>query len=111
MCLGIPMQVISAEGHSAVCRGRNGLERIDMLRTGPLEAGQWVLTSLGAAREVIDAERAAQVESALDALAAVLSGEGDPVSIGALIDHHFADLVNREPQLPEFLRPKMEMET
>ena len=29
MCLGIPMQVITAEGHSAVCRGRNGLERID----------------------------------------------------------------------------------
>ena len=108
MCLGIPMQVITAEGHSAVCRGRNGLERIDTLMPGPLEAGQWVLTSLGAAREVIDATRAAQVESALDALSAVLSGAGD---VSALIDHHFADLVNREPQLPEFLRPKMEMET
>jgi hydrogenase expression/formation protein HypC len=108
MCLGIPMQVISAEGHAAVCRGRNGLERIDTLRTGPLEPGQWVLTSLGAAREIIDAERAAQVESALTALDAVLSGEGN---VSALIEHHFADLVNREPQLQEFLRPKMEMET
>jgi hydrogenase expression/formation protein HypC len=108
MCLGIPMQVVAAEAHSAVCRGRNGLERIDTLMTGPLEAGQWVLTSLGAAREVIDATHAAQVESALDALSAVLSGEGD---VSALIDHHFADLVNREPQLPEFLRPKMEMES
>ena len=108
MCLGIPMQVVSAEGHTAVCRGRNGLERVDTLRTGPLAAGQWVLSSLGAAREIIDAERAAQVESALDALTVVLSGEGD---VNALIAHHFADLVNREPQLPEFLRPKMEMET
>lgn len=109
MCLGIPMQVISAEGHAAVCRGRNGLERIDTLRTGPLAAGQWVLTSLGAAREIIDAERAAQVESALDALTVVLSGEGGDVN--ALIDRHFADLVNREPQLPEFLRPKTEMQS
>ena len=108
MCLGIPMQVVSAEGHAAVCRGRNGLERIDSLMTGPLAPGQWVLTSLGAAREIIDAERAAQVESALTALDAVLAGDGD---VSALIDHHFADLVNREPQLPEFLRPKMEMET
>lgn len=108
MCLGIPMQVISAEGHAAVCRGRNGLERIDTLMTGPLVAGQWVLTSLGAAREIIDAERAAQVESALTALDAVLSGGGD---VKALVDHHFADLVNREPQLPEFLRTGMEMET
>jgi hydrogenase expression/formation protein HypC len=108
MCLGIPMQVVSAGGHRAVCHGRNGVEHIDTLRTGPLEVGQWVLCSLGAAREVIDATRAAQVESALDALTAVLSGEGD---MSALIDRHFADLVNREPQLPEFLRPKMEMES
>jgi hydrogenase expression/formation protein HypC len=101
MCLGIPMQVVSAEGHTALCQGRNGVERIDTLMTGPLEPGQWVLTSLGAAREIIDEARAAQVESALDALSAVLSGEGD---VNALIDHHFADLVNREPQLPDFLR-------
>lgn len=107
MCLGIPMQVISAEGHAAVCRGRNGLERIDTLRTGPLVPGQWVLTSLGAAREIIDAERAAQVESALDALDAILTGECD---VDALIGSHFADLVDREPQLPDFLRPQVEME-
>jgi hydrogenase expression/formation protein HypC len=112
MCLGIPMQVIrvdGADGHSVVCCGRNGVERIDTLRTGPLEVGQWVLCSLGAAREVIDALRAAQIDAALDALTAVLSGEGDPDEMTALIDHHFSDLVNREPQLPEFLRPTMEV--
>ncbi len=107
MCLGIPMQVVTAEGHSAVCRGRGGLARIDTLITGSLEPGQWVLTSLGAAREIIDEVRAAQVASALDALAAVLAGDGD---VNAMIGHHFADLVGREPQLPDFLRPTMEME-
>jgi hydrogenase expression/formation protein HypC len=108
MCLGIPMQVVSADGASAVCYGRNGLERVDTLRTGPLEPGQWVLCALGSAREVIDGARASQVDSALDALNAILTGEGD---VDALIGSHFADLVNREPQLPEFLRPKMEMDT
>jgi hydrogenase expression/formation protein HypC len=102
------MQVVSADEHGAVCYGRNGLERVDTLRTGPLAPGQWVLCALGSAREVIDGVRASQVDSALDALNAVLSGDGD---VDALVGSHFADLVNREPQLPDFLRPKMEMET
>jgi hydrogenase expression/formation protein HypC len=38
---------------------------MDTMLTGPLEPGQWILGFLGAAREVIDAERAAQVEEAL----------------------------------------------
>jgi hydrogenase expression/formation protein HypC len=103
MCLGIPMQVLSVEDHTALCEGRNGVERVDTLMTGPLLPGQWVLCSLGAAREIIDAGRAAQVESALDALSAILAGEGDA---SQLVDLHFADLVNREPQLPDFLRGK-----
>ncbi len=103
MCLAIPMQVIRMEGTTALCQGRNGIERLDTLITGPLEAGQWVLGFLGAAREVVDAERAAQVEDALTALESILHGNG---STEALIHAGFADLVGREPQLPEFLRPK-----
>jgi hydrogenase expression/formation protein HypC len=70
--------------------------------TGPLEAGQWVLGFLGAAREVIDAERAAQVDDALAALESILHGDG---SNEVLVRAGFADLIDREPQLPEFLRP------
>jgi hydrogenase expression/formation protein HypC len=102
MCVGLPMEVVSAGAHQAVCRGRNGLERVDTLITGPLEPGQWVLCFLGAAREVIDAERARLVGAALDALDALANGQGDTA---ALIDSHFSDLVGREPQLPDFLRP------
>lgn len=91
------------EGSTALCQGRNGVERIDTLLTGDLEPGQWILSFLGAAREVIDAERAAQVAEALTALESLLHGEG---STEALIQSGFADLVAREPQLPEFLRPK-----
>ena len=90
------------EGSYAICESRNGVERLDTLLTGPLDAGQWVLGFLGAAREVIDAERAGQVADAVEALEALLQGRG---SDDALIEAGFADLVGREPQLPEFLRP------
>ncbi len=91
------------EGSFAVCLTTGGEERLDTLLTGPLEPGQWVLGFLGAAREVVDAERAAQITGALSALQSILNGQGDDVT--ALVDHHFADLVDREPQLPDFLRP------
>ncbi len=106
MCLALPMQVIRMEGTeggtSALCQGRNGIERMDTMLTGPLEPGQWVLCFLGAVREVIDAERAAQVEEALVALESILQGG---CNNDELIHAAFADLIDREPQLPEFLRP------
>lgn len=104
MCLALPMQVIRMEGSTALCGGRNGIERMDTMLTGPLEAGQWILGFLGAAREVIDAERAAQVEEALVALESILQGGGNN---DELIHAAFADLIDREPQLPEFLRPNL----
>jgi hydrogenase expression/formation protein HypC len=108
MCLAVPMEVVRMEGTFAICEGRNGIERMDTTLTGVLEPGQWVLCFLGAAREVIDAERAAQVEEALCGLESILAGSragADQSSIDDLVNSHFVDLVNREPQLPEHLRP------
>ena len=96
MCLGIPMQVLESGEFFARCIGRHGEARIDLLLVGEQPAGTWLLTFLGAAREIIDAERAAAIDAALAALAAVGRGETD-------FDAFFADL-NREPQLPAFLR-------
>jgi hydrogenase expression/formation protein HypC len=98
MCLGIPMQVIEAGENSALCEGRNGRQLINTMLVGQVEAGQWLMTFLDAAREVIDAERAALVNAALDGLQAVNAGEE------VNLDLFFADLVNREPALPDFLR-------
>jgi hydrogenase expression/formation protein HypC len=103
MCIAIPMRVLRMEGHTAVCEGRNGVERLDTLLTGRLQEGQWVLAFLGSVREAIDEERAAQVNGALDVLEAALQG-ADPARIGEFVADRFADLVGREPQLPEFLR-------
>lgn len=100
MCLGIPMQVLECGEHFARCQGPNGEVRIDIALVGEQPEGAWLLTFLNAAREVIPAERAEMILSALDALEAAQSGEVN-------FDAFFADL-NREPQLPEFLRPKNE---
>ena len=92
------MQVMEAHENSAVCEGRNGRMLINTMLLEKVEVGQWLLTFLDAGREVIDAERAALVNAALDGLQAV--SEGGEVDL----DRFFADLVNREPTLPDFLR-------
>ena len=98
MCLGIPVQVIDCGEHFARCRSRVGEVVIDIRLVGAQPPGAWLLCFRDAAREVIDAERAAAISAALDALAAVDSGASD-------LSAFFADL-DREPQLPEFLRTK-----
>lgn len=96
MCLGLPVQVIECGEHFARCQGRQGEVRIDIALVGEQAPGTWLLCFLDAAREVIQAERAAAVNAALDAVHA--AGEG-----GTDFSAFFADL-DREPQLPDFLR-------
>lgn len=96
MCLGVPMKVLSCSGLIADCSGRSGMSRIDLALVGSQPPGTWLLSFLGAAREVIDAERARVVGAALDALDALQDGQTDLAGF-------FADL-DREPQLPDFLK-------
>ncbi len=98
MCIGIPMRVIEPRSRYALCAGGGETREIDMALVGGQPAGVWVLVFLDAAREVISAEDAARIGDALKALALVARGEAD-------VDHLFADLIGREPELPEHLRP------
>ena len=95
------MQVVEIEGVFAWCEGRNGLSRINTMLLGSVAPGQWLLTFLDTAREAIDSERAVLINSALDALSVVANG-------GTNFDDCFADLIGREPQLPDFLKEKTE---
>jgi len=106
MCVGIPMRVESVEGAFAWCEGRVGRRRIDTLLVGEVAPGDWLLTFLDGARERLSAERAGEIDRALDALDAALSGIVDP----AALDAFFPDLAGREPELPEFLRPATKRE-
>ena len=91
------MQVVSVEGRWARCRGRDGDQMIDLCLVGDVQPGTWLMTFLDAARSVMTAEEAARSIAALDALAAVLAGTDD-------VSTYFADLIDREPQLPDFLK-------
>jgi hydrogenase expression/formation protein HypC len=101
MCIGVPMQLVEPAGtSSAWCHGRSGRALIDLALVGMQPPGTWLLTFAGAAREVMDPEAAARTDAALDALEAVLAGDTSTV------EDAFADLIAREPQLPEHLRPR-----
>jgi hydrogenase expression/formation protein HypC len=100
MCLGIPMRLTEIDGAYAVCEGRGERRRVDIRLIDAPEAGDWVLVFHAVARERLSEERARDVGSALDALEAALAGETD-------LDRHFADLVDREPELPEHLRKEL----
>lgn len=97
MCVGIPMQVLRCDGLVALCTGRGGERRLDLSLVGEQPPGTWLLAFLDAAREVIDADAAAQINTALDGLEAAMNGETD-------LTRFFADLIDRPPELPAFLR-------
>jgi len=98
MCIGVPMQIVQSQELVAICRNdeEQRQEKVDMSLIGPQPEGTWVLVFMGAAREVIAPEALDQVLQARKAMAAALNGES--------VDEFFADLVNREPELPDFLK-------
>ena len=97
MCIGMPLQVVEAEGSFAWCEADDERERLDMMLVGEQPVGTWVLGFHGAARQVLSDTEAAQARNGRRALAAVLGGD-------ACVDDFFADLVGREPELPAHLR-------
>ncbi len=74
MCIGIPMQVIEADGRHALCEGRGERRRIHTALVGEVAPGDWLLVFQGDARERIDASRAAEVNVALDLVASAMQG-------------------------------------
>ena len=95
MCLGLPLRIVSVEGIAAVASDGNRTETIDLSLVGDVRPGNWVLTFLGAAREVISAEDARAIGDALAGLERVMAG-GD-------LGDAFADLDARGPELPPHL--------
>jgi hydrogenase expression/formation protein HypC len=97
MCIGLPMQIVEPRGRRALASLGGELREIDLALVGEQPAGAWVLVFLDAAREVISADQAQKTHDALKAVALVMQGETS-------VDHLFADLIGREPELPEHLR-------
>jgi len=97
MCIGIPMQVTVQYEDSATCIYHGQQSVVDTMLVGSQPVGTWLLVFLGTAREVLSEQKARQIADALEAMRLAMQGDNH-------IDHLFPDLVNREPQLPEFLK-------
>ncbi len=97
MCIGLPMRVVKMQGTHALCEVDGKQELIDMILVGEQAEGTWILNFLGAAREVLTEENALNIKQALNAIQNVMSGDSQ-------IEHLFADLIDREPVLPEHLK-------
>ncbi|MEL6205845.1 MAG: HypC/HybG/HupF family hydrogenase formation chaperone [Pseudomonadota bacterium] len=95
MCVGIPLQIRSCTGLAATASDGSRRETLDMSLVGPQPAGTWVLSFLGAAREVISDDEARLIAEALAGLERVMAG-GD-------LGDAFADLDGRTPSLPPHL--------
>jgi hydrogenase expression/formation protein HypC len=69
------MQVLSVEPGFALVQGRGETRRIKTTLIGDCTAGDWLLTFIDDAREVISAGRAQEVNATLDLLQAVMEGD------------------------------------
>lgn len=96
MCLGLPMTVVETDDFSALCDRRGETRRISTLLVGRQEVGAHLLVHLDNAVRQLDPAEAEAIDRALDGLAAA--------SEGGAFEHLFADLIDREPELPEHLR-------
>lgn len=96
MCLGIPMQVVEADGATALCARREDRRRVSLALVGDVAIGAHVLVHGDAAIRLLDEDEAALVDDAIRCLEA--ARDGGP------IEGFFADLTGREPELPPHLR-------
>ena len=96
MCIGIPMQIRSQDGLTALCAGRGEERRVSLYvpASNPSAPGSWSMSIPRSASSTRPRFRC--LNDALDALEAV--DRGDP------FEHLFADLIGREPQLPDHLK-------
>ena len=100
MCLGIPMRIIKLGDGRADCQDRDGgLRDVVTLLLDDPHVGDWVLVHLDNAMRTLDEVEADQISDALQAINAAMNGDS--------FEHLFADLIDREPQLPEGHRPHL----
>ena len=97
MCLGVPMLIVERDGLNAVCQAGDRREAVTLALTGPVDVGRHVLVYLGSALRELDADEAERITDALLAIDAAANGQP--------FDHLIQDLIDRDPQLPEHLRP------
>lgn len=80
MCIGLPVQVLQARpGHARVF-GRGREFEVNTALVGDCRPGDWLLIFLDSARERLSAERAAEVDAALDLVEQALASPASPAA-------------------------------
>ena len=74
MCMGIPMQVAHVDAGWAVVEGRGERKRVRTALINTPREGDWLLVHLDSAIEALSPARAAEVNEALDLVAAAMAG-------------------------------------
>lgn len=100
MCVGIPMQILSIDGIAGHVTNGKHHEVIDLSLTPDAQPGDWLLTFLGAAREIITEDEAQKITAALGGLQSLMQG-GD-------LGDAFADLEETGPRLPAHLQAALD---
>lgn len=100
MCLGVPMQLLAIDGIAGHATDGRHHELIDLSLTPDAVTGDWVLSFLGAAREILSADEADRIAAALGGLRSLMQG-GD-------LGDAFADLEDSGPRLPEHLQAALD---
>ncbi len=102
MCLGVPLQVIRVDdagrAHCSVGDGEAPRVVDTLLLDQPPRTGQWLLVHVHIAIRTLGGEEAMAIRNALTAVTSAARGEA--------YEHLIADLVDREPELPDHLKPK-----
>ncbi|OYU95846.1 MAG: hydrogenase, partial [Burkholderiales bacterium PBB5] len=79
MCIGLPLQVIATRAGFATVAGRGGQREVSTALVGEPALGQWLLVFIDGARELIDPQRAAEVNATLDLVEAAMNGLGSDI--------------------------------
>ncbi|WP_456728321.1 HypC/HybG/HupF family hydrogenase formation chaperone [Bradyrhizobium sp. USDA 3364] len=96
MCLGLPMMIVETDDITALCEYRNEQRRVSVMLLYCAPVGARVLVHIDTAVRLLNEDEARLISEALDGLDASRNGQD--------CGPFFADLVGREPQLPEHLR-------
>ncbi len=82
------MQVLYTRPGRATVVGRGQRQEVDTALVGEVQAGDWLLVFLGAARELLSAQRAAEVNDMLDLLEAATRGQAQVAVPGFALPSH-----------------------
>lgn len=94
------MLITKIDGIAAIAQGHGAVELVDISLCSDAQVGDWVLSFLGTAREILTQDQADKITAALGGLRALMQG-GD-------LGDAFADLDDRSPQLPPHLQAALD---